>query len=151
MVGALIIFITAIIGFTINATGFLDAVYMDLTLTLPKFNYEIRDGQETGNETFVAFQQMRMIGAGILGGALVYAGIVRVLENESIGIVQRGISNQIISNSLIFIVFLLAFPPLWDLGAEVMEDLATWILNPVYSFDPERPCPDSNGTRRTEG
>ena len=36
MVGALIIFITAIIGFTINATGFLDAVYMDLTLTLPK-------------------------------------------------------------------------------------------------------------------
>ena len=143
MVSALIVFITAIIGFTINATGFLDAVYMDLTLTLPKFGYEIRDGQEAGNETFKAFQQMRMIGAGILGGALVYAGVVRVLENESIGIVQRGISNQIISNSLIFIVFLLAFPPLWDLGAEVMEDLATWILNPVYSFDPERPCPDS--------
>ena len=142
MVSALIVFVTAIIGFTINATGFLDAVYMDLTLTLPKFGYEIRDGQETGNETFKAFQQMRMIGAGILGGALVYAGIVRVLENESIGIVQRGISNQIISNSLIFIVFLLAFPPLWDLGSEVMEDLATWILNPVYSFDPERPCPD---------
>ena len=143
MVSALIVFITAIIGFTINATGFLDAVYMDLTLTLPKFGYEIRDGQETGNETFKAFQQMRMIGAGILGGALVYAGVVRVLENESIGIVQRGISNQIISNSLIFIVFLLAFPPLWDLGSEVMEDLATWILNPLYSFDPERPCPDS--------
>ena len=143
MVSALIVFVTAIIGFTINATGFLDAVYMDLTLTLPKFGYEIRDGQETGNETFKAFQQMRMIGAGILGGALVYAGVVRVLENESIGIVQRGISNQIISNSLIFIVFLLAFPPLWDLGSEVMEDLATWILNPVYSFDPERPCPDS--------
>ena len=143
MVGALIIFITAIIGWTINATGFLDAVYMDLTLTLPKFGYEIKDGQETGNETFKAFQQMRMIGAGILGGAIVYAGIVRVLENESIGIVQRGISNQIISNSLIFIVFLLAFPPLWDLGAEVMEDLATWILNPLYSFDPERPCPDA--------
>ena len=104
MIGAIIIFITAIIGFTINATGFLDAVYMDLTLTLPKFDYKIKDGQETGNETFEAFQQMRMIGAGILGGALVYAGIVRVLENESIGIVQRGISNQIISNSLIFSV-----------------------------------------------
>ena len=143
IVSALIIFVTAIIGFAVNATGFLDAVYMDLTLTLPKFGYEIKDGQETGNETFKAFQQMRMIGAGILGGALVYAGVVRVLENESIGIVQRGISNQIISNSLIFIVFLLAFPPLWDLGSEVMEDLATWILNPVYSFDPERPCPDS--------
>ncbi len=143
MVGALIIFITAIIGFTINATGFLDAVYMDLTLTLPKFNYKIVGGQETGNETFDAFKQMRFIGAGIFGGALVYAGVVRVLENESIGIVQRGISNQIISNSLIFIVFLLAFPPMWDLGAEVMEDLATWILNPVYSFDPDRPCPDS--------
>ena len=86
---------------------------------------------------------MRFIGAGILGGALVYAGIVRVLENESIGIVQRGMSNQIISNSLIFIVFLLAFPPLWDLGAEVMEDLATWILNPLYTFDEDRPCPDA--------
>ena len=142
IVSSLIVFITAIIGFTINATGFLDAVYMDLTLTLPKFNYEIVDGQETGNETFKAFQQMRMIGAGILGGAIVYAGVVRVLENESIGIVQRGISNQIISNSLIFIVFLLAFPPLWDLGAEVMEDLATWILNPLYSFDPDKPCPN---------
>ncbi len=141
IVSSLIVFVTAIIGFTINATGFLDAVYMDLTLTLPKFNYEIVDGQETGNETFKAFQQMRMIGAGILGGAIVYAGVVRVLEDESIGIVQRGISNQIISNSLIFIVFLLAFPPLWDLGAEVMEDLATWILNPLYSFDPDKPCP----------
>ena len=143
MIGALIIFITAIIGFTINATGFLDAVYMDLTLTLPKFNYAIVGGQETGNETFDAFKQMRFIGAGIFGGALVYAGVVRVLENESIGIVQRGISNQIISNSLIFIVFLLAFPPMWDLGAEVMEDLATWILNPLYTFDPDRPCPDA--------
>ena len=142
MLGAIIIFITAIIGFTINAVGFLDAVYMDLTLTLPDFDYEIKDGQETGNETFEAFQQLRMIGAGILGGALVYAGVVRVLENESIGIVQRGISNQIISNSLIFIVFLLAFPPLWDLGSDIMEDLATWILNPLYSFDPDRPCPD---------
>ena len=102
----------------------------------------VSDGSRRFGELRTNPQQMRMIGAGILGGALVYAGIVRVLENESIGIVQRGISNQIISNSLIFIVFLLAFPPLWDLGSEVMEDLATWILNPVYSFDPERPCPD---------
>ena len=142
-IAALILFVTAIIGFAINATGFLDTVYMDLTLTLPKFDYKIVDGQETGNTTFETFTQMRIIGAGIMGAAIIYAGVVRVLENESIGIVQRGISNQIITNSLMFVVLLLAFPPLWDLGADAMEDLAVWVLNPVYSFDEDRPCPDA--------
>lgn len=141
MVGALLVFVTAIIGVAVNMSGFLDVVYMDLTLTLPKFDYKITNGMETGNETFEAFQQMRFIGAGVLGVALVYAGIVRFLENESAGIVQRGISNQIIANSLTFVIFFVAFPPMWDIGADMMDNLATWVLNPLYSFDPDRPCP----------
>ena len=140
-IGALLVFVTAIIGLVINMTGFLDTVYMDLTLTLPKFDYEIVNGEETGNETFEAFRQMRFIGAGIFGAALIYAGIVRFMENENVGIVQRGISNQIISNSLLFVIFLVAFPPLWDAGANVMDDLGLWVLNPLYSFDPDRPFP----------
>ena len=141
MIGGLLVFVTALIGVAINMAGFLDTVYMDLTLTLPKFDYGIVDGREVGNETFGAFVQMRYVGGGVLGAALLYAGVIRVMEDDSIGIVQRGVSNRIIAHSLTFVVLFMAFPILWDAGAEIMEDLATWVLNPLYSFDPDAPCP----------
>ena len=34
-----------------------------------------------------------------------------------------------------------AFPFFWDTGSEAMENVALWILNPLYSFDYDDPCP----------
>ena len=141
IIGGSVVMMLAVIGLAANMTGFLDAVYMDLALTLPKFDYRVEDGTEQGNETFDAFVQMRYVSAGILGAALAYAGTVRVMEIDEMNLVQRGVSNAIISKSLMFVLFFLAFPAMWDAGADVMEILAMWILNPLYSFDEDRPCP----------
>lgn len=141
LLGGSIVMMLAVIGLAVNLTGFLDAVYMDLALTLPKFDYTVEDGAEQGNETFDAFVQMRYVSAGILGSALAYAGVIRVMEIDEMNLVQRGVSNAIISKSLMFVLFFLVFPAMWDTGAGIMEILAMWILNPAYSFDEEYPCP----------
>ena len=142
MIAGLMVFIMALIGVVIGFSGLLDAVYMDLSMTLPKFDYIITEtGGEDGNETFKVYQQMRYIGLGAMAVALMYAGVARVLETESLPLIQAGTSNKIIANSLFFVVIFLVFPPIWDASAYVIDDVALWVLNPLYSFDNERPCP----------
>ena len=142
-IGGLLVFGMAIMGAVIGYGGVLNAVYMDLTMTLPKFDYGISEetGWEKGNETFNAYVQMRYIGFGVMGAAIIYSGLARVFESESLPLVQRGTSNKIIANSLLFTIIFLTFPPLWDAGAEAMEYTALWVLNPLYSFDKVNPCP----------
>ena len=142
MIAGLMVFIMALIGVVIGFSGLLDAVYMDLSMTLPKFDYIITEtGGEDGNETFKVYQQMRYIGLGAMAVALMYAGVARVLETESLPLIQAGTSNKIIANSLFFVVIFLVFPPIWDASAYVIDDVALWVLNPLYSFDEARPCP----------
>ena len=141
VIGGLVVFMLAIIGLAINMTGFLDAVYMDLALTLPRFDYSLEGGAESGNETFEAFVQMRYVAGGVMGVALLWAGVSRAVEGAGMGLAQPGASNRIISRSLLFLVVFLVFPPVWDGGAEIVEGAALWVLNPHYSFDPDRPCP----------
>ena len=139
VIGGLVVFMLAIMGLAINMTGFLDRVYMDLALTLPRFDYAIRDGAESGNETFAAYVQMRYAAGGVMGAALLWAGLARALEGS--GTIPQGASNRIISRSILFIILFLAFPPIWDGGAHIIEGISLWVLNPHYSFDPDSPCP----------
>ena len=142
VIGGLLVFMLAIIGLAVNMTGYLDMVYMDLALTLPRFDYSIEDGVESGNETFQAFAQMRYVAGGMMGAALLWAGVSRAIEGTGTGLAQPGTSNRIISRSLVFLVIFLVFPPAWDGGAGVVEGAALWVLNPHYSFDADRPCPE---------
>lgn len=142
VIGGLVVFMLAIIGLAINMTGFLDMVYMDLALSLPRFDYDIVDGAETGNDTFDAYVQMRYVSGGLLGVALIWAGLARALEGSDTGMIPPGTSSRVISRSVVFVLILMIFPPLWDGGVDIMEGAALWVLNPHYSFDSTRPCPD---------
>lgn len=142
VIGGLLVFMLAIIGLAVNMTGYLDAVYMDLALTLPRFDYSFEDGTESGNETFQAFVQMRYVAGGVMGAALLWAGASRAIEGTGAGLARPGTSNRIISRSLLFLVIFLVFPPVWDGGAEIIEGASLWVLNPHYSFDPDEPCPE---------
>ena len=90
VIGGLVVFMLAIMGLAINMTGFLDRVYMDLALTLPRFDYAIQDGAESGNETFAAYVQMRYVAGGVMGVALLWAGLARALEGS--GTIPQGSS-----------------------------------------------------------
>ena len=139
VIGGLVVFMLAIMGLAINMTGFLDQVYMDLALTLPRFDYSIQDGAESGNETFAAYVQMRYAAGGVMGVALLWAGLARALEGS--GTIPQGASGRVVSRSILFIILFLAFPPVWDGGAHIIEGVSLWVLNPHYSFDPDSPCP----------
>ena len=142
VIGGLVVFMLAVIGLAINMTGFLDMVYMDLALSLPRFDYDIVDGAETGNDTFDAYVQMRYVSGGLLGVALIWAGLARALEGSGTGMISPGTSSRVISRSVVFVLILVVFPPIWDGGADIMEGAALWVLNPHYSFDGASPCPD---------
>lgn len=139
IIGGLVVFMLAIIGLAINLTGFLDAIYMDLALTLPRFDYAMDENGESGNTTFDAFVQMRYIAGGVMGLALLWAGLARALEGA--GIISGGTSSHVISRSLIFIVLFVVFPPMWDGAVIAVENVSLWVLNPVYTFDQNNPCP----------
>ena len=69
MLGGGAIGILAIISLVIAFSGLLDAVYMDLTMNLPKFGYVINaDGTEDGNEIFKVYQQDAVHWVGRHGG-----------------------------------------------------------------------------------
>ena len=103
----------------------------------------MRNGREGGNPTFDAYALMRQIASGLIGAIMVYAGAARVMEKRQCrSRAHRGRPNKVLANSMIFMVVILIFPPLWDAGAVLMNDTALWVLNPDYSFDPQRPCPE---------
>ena len=139
VVGGFVVFMLAVIGLAINLTEFLDAIYMDLALTLPRFDYSINESGESGNATFDTFVQMRYVAGGVAGMALLWAGLARMLEGT--GMISGGTSNAIMSRCIIFIILFMAFPLLWDGAVTVVEGASLWVLNPAYTFNPETPCP----------
>lgn len=141
IISGVVMFILVLMGAVVDYLNLLDTIYMELSLTLPTFQYSFDNGVETGNEVFETFTLMRYVAGGILGAVMVYAGITRVLETEMLGILKIGTSNKIIGNAMIFMVIILVFPPVWDTAATLMNDVALWLLNPNYSYDTKKPCP----------
>ena len=141
MIGGVIVMIFALVGVVISFGGIIESTYLDLVLVTPGFGYEVTDAGEGGNEMFDTYVQMRYIAVGAMVIAFIYAGIARVLESTETGIVRAGTSNKILSKGVLFLLVILVFPPFWDGTTLVIEDVSRWILNPLYSFDEQNPCP----------
>ena len=129
-------------------TGFLADFYtenyLDVAVSTPGFDYEINDGVETGNATFEVYQQMRLMALVVLICVVITGVVLRVLEtgySES-DIMSSSIVSTTVTKPVMLIILFFAFPMMWDLGTDLTEGVALWIVNPIYSFDPDRPCPD---------
>ena len=57
--------------------------------------------------------------------------------------VNQGTSNRLFSKSVIFLLVMLVFPPAWDALSDMADNTSLWIVNPLYTFDDEEPCPDT--------
>ena len=141
LIGGVIVMIFALVGVVISFAGIIESTYLDLILVTPGFGYEVTDTGESGNEMFDTYVQMRYIAVGVMIIAFIYAGIARVLESTETEIVRAGTSNKILSKGVLFLLVILVFPPFWDGTTLVIEDVSRWILNPLYSFDEQNPCP----------
>ena len=101
---------------------------------MPVFEYDVGNGEETGNENFELYMLLRNISFYIFLAAMFVAGISFMLEH--VNWVPPETAINIISKSVFYIIFFFVFPALWDLSATMVEESSLWILNPE---DPQNP------------
>ena len=133
----------AIVGLAISLSGVIDQTFMSLAFSTPDFDYSIGPNGEQGNATFDVYVIMRSIGGGLVAVVLIYGGLARVFESADLGVVNQGTSNRLFTKSVIFLLVMLVFPPAWDALSDLGDNASLWIVNPLYTFDDERPCPDA--------
>lgn len=143
LIGGGIIAMFAIMGLAVSFGAVIDQTFMNLAFTTPDFDYELGPDGETGNATFEVYAMMRTIAGGLIGIVLILGGLSRVFESADVGLVQTGTASRLFSKSVLFFIVIMVFPPIWDGLSDAGDALALWIVNPLYSFDDDRPCPDS--------
>ena len=143
LIGGAVMALFAVIGLAISFGGVIDATFMNLAFTTPDFDYVLGPDGEEGNATFDVYVLMRNIAAALIAIVLIYGGVARVFESADLGVVNQGTSNRLFSKSVIFILVIFVFPPMWDGLSDVGDNLALWVANPLYTFDDDSPCPDT--------
>ena len=125
----MVLFVAALMGVSAAVSENLDDILIYLGMDIPRFDYG-RDGMETGNALFEVYAQLRW-------ACLVMIFIVVIIVTS-----LRGIQGNVLYQATLMVILLLVFPPIWDALAVGAGDLALWMLNPAYTFDPDNPCPD---------
>ena len=126
----MILFVAALIGVSAAVSESMDEILIHLGMDIPRFDYG-RDGIETGNALFEVYAQLRW-------ACLALLSVVVIIMTS-----LRGIRSGVLYRATIITILLLTFPPVWDALASGAGDISLWMLNPVYTFDPDRPCPES--------
>lgn len=132
----IIVAIIAIVAATLTWSDLLEISYVKLITEMPKFEYNVLEGQETGNRNFEIYQILRNIALVVFVFVMMFAGISFVFEH--VNLIPPETAYQILSKSFIFILFFFFFPPLWDLLAITVEQTSLWILNPEDLDDPTK-------------
>ena len=130
----IIIAIIAIVNATLAWSDVLESNFVKLIIDMPVFEYDVSNGEETGNENFQLYMLLRNISFYIFLAAMFVAGISFMLEH--VNWVPPETAINIISKSVFYIIFFFVFPALWDLSATMVEESSLWILNPE---DPQNP------------
>jgi hypothetical protein len=130
----IIVLIIAIIGVTVVWSDVLKIAYIDLMTKMPKFEYDVHNGHEIGNRNFEIYQIVRNISFLVMGILIFFAGLSFMFEHMNF--VPPNTGFRILSSSVIFVFFFFFFPTLWDLLANVVEQLSKWILNPEDPIQP---------------
>lgn len=130
----IIIAIIAIVNATLAWSDVLETSFVKLITDMPVFEYDVVNGEETGNENFELYMLLRNISFYIFLAAMFIAGVSFMLEH--VNWVPPETAINIISKSVFYIIFFFVFPALWDLSATMVEESSLWILNPQ---DPQNP------------
>lgn len=130
----IIIAIIAIVNATLAWSDVLESSFVKLVTDMPVFEYDVINGEETGNENFQLYMLLRNISFYIFLAAMFVAGVSFMLEH--VNLVPPETAINIISKSVFYIIFFFVFPALWDLSATMVEESSLWILNPQ---DPQNP------------
>ena len=120
---ALLLFVAAILGIlAVLAEGFA-GMLTHLSLGLPGFA-----SAQSGNALYDTYGQLRWAAIIMLAGAAsAYAALGRWRAG--------------LRRAAPLMILLFVFPYAWDYGAHLSYMAGAWVLNPLYTLDPESPCP----------
>ena len=139
------VLIGSLVGLMNSWSGFLDAAFMDMTLTLEDFNYGFGPANcgglhECGNATFESYQQARLISYVLFILALVAVAMKDMMEAAfgtdvpNLNAAESRKFPEMLKYSVLVFVVLMIFPPVWDFSAGMMNNVGVWILNPHYNL-----------------
>jgi hypothetical protein len=141
----ILVVLTAVVNGWIQSS---DRSFFDLAVKMPKFvdkpdaritDYEAPSSPNDKPGMIETYHQLRFIAIFVMAAAFIL-GMVLYL-GEEFGIAKKGQAIQIISNTLVYTIFLTIFPILWDGLAVGVESLNVYILNP------SNPTPDLAAAR----
>ena len=125
-------------------TGFIEAAFMDMTLTLEGFDYGFGPAEcggafdECGNGTFDSYRRARDLSIALFVLALVAVTIKDMLKGGmgdlDLGAVDTKTLPEMLKYSVLVMAFLFIFPPVWDAASGTMNNVGLWILNPHYDI-----------------
>ena len=114
MIGA-VVAIGAMVSLVVQFSDLLSDSIIYLTTEIPRFDYRVVDGQETGNAAFVKYSQLRNVWGGLMGLGIGMAAISLVFEKASF--LNSGTGYRIFTKTLIMLFFFTFFPYVWDTAA----------------------------------
>ena len=123
-------------------SGFIEAAFMDMTLTLEDFDYRFGPAEcgawtECGNATFDSYQRSRDLAFALFVIALIAVAIKDMIRgglDVNMGAVDTKTLPEMLKYSVLVFAFLFIFPPIWDVAAGLMNNVGVWVLNPHYDL-----------------
>ncbi len=125
-------------------SGFIEAAFMDMTLTLEGFDYGFGPAEcggefgECGNSTFDSYRRARELSIVLFMLALVAVTVKDMLKSGmgdlDLGAVDTKTLPEMLKYSVLVMAFLFIFPPVWDAASGTMNNVGIWILNPHYDL-----------------
>lgn len=114
----------------------------------PNFDFQIVNGVESGNFSFLMFSILRDVSFYFFSLVFVIFGILLLLKQAEL--VTSDTLKNMLKSAFIGIVIIMIFPYMWDPISDVSTMSAVWVLNPLYSFDDEEPCVGTSDPRTAQ-
>jgi len=125
--------------------NFMAADFTYLTTRVPNFEFQIINGEETGNPSFLVFSILRDVAFQLFVFVFFLFGMLLILKQAQLA--SNETMKKMLQGAVIGVLILLIFPYIWDPISDTAENSALSLMNPLYTFDDENPCPDVSSTR----
>lgn len=146
----IVVIILVALAAIVNAwvIGSADRSFFELMVKMPKFvdkpnatlsDYEAPSIPSERPGMIETYHNLRLIAIFVMAGAFIL-GMILFL-GEEFGVQKKGQAIELIANTLIYSLFLMVFPVLWDGVATGVEYLNIYILNPA------NPTPENAAAR----
>jgi len=125
--------------------NFMAADFTYLVTRVPNFDFQIVDGEETGNASFLIFSILRDVSFYLFIFIFMLFGMLLVLKQAQLA--SNETMKKMLQGAVFGVIILLIFPYIWDPISDTAENSALSLMNPLYTFDEENPCPEVSSPR----